>query len=78
MKRGIQTTVGFKIQLLLFFGSIKHASPTFHESSEHLQDRLLTKLLGQFTWDSIVLIFSIEHFKKLGVNIAPESIYMKE
>ena len=30
------------------------------------------------TRDCIVLIFSIQHFEKLEVNLTPESIYMKE
>ena len=62
------------------------------ESSKHLQDTLLTKLLGQFielhnnhffqkeehlTWDCIVLFF-LQHFEKLQVNIIPESIYMEK
>ena len=66
---------------------------TLCQSSEHLQDKLLTKLLGQFiephnnhflkrlenlTANCIVLFISMQHFEKLEANLTPESIYMKE
>ena len=59
--------------------------------SEHLQDTLLTKLLGlfievnksQFFQRVEILILdcnslSLQHFEKFEVNPTPESIYMEE
>ena len=66
---------------------------TLCQSSEHLQDTLLTKLPGQFielrnaqlfkrleslTRDWIVFFSSMQHFEKLGINLTAKSTYMKE
>ena len=66
---------------------------TLCQSSEHLQDTLLTKLLRQFielrnaqflkrlenlTRDCIVFFSSMQHFEKLEINLTPKSSYMKE
>ena len=62
--------------------AIHHVSRILCQISKHLQDVLLTKLLGQFIevhenqffqrlknliWDSITIFF-LQHFEKLGLN----------
>ena len=64
---------------------------TLRENSEHFQDTLLTKLLGQFELHSpqffqrpgnlirdCIVLFLPTTFEKLGVNLTPENIYMEE
>ena len=68
---------------ILFHLKLKMFPLTFGQSSRHLQDTLLTKLLGQFielhntqffktlenfTSDCIVIFLSTQHFEKLSLT----------
>ena len=75
-----------------FSDKTKNISPNLCRISEHLQDELLTKLLGPFMELHKSNFFSktrkfdlrlycslfLQHFEKLGVNLSTESIYMEE